>query len=153
MISLTGTLPNNFTDTKWFNVTLINQCLPATLSNPLSSPYTYTVSTAGIYQLIPAFIQSIPLCPINYTLVYSNYSMIDPQLVYFYKTNHSMNVYTSDNSKKGVYNLRLMGNFIDGPGSSSYTFTLTVKDICTLSVITTGAIPFTIFDVSDPNPT
>lgn len=24
MISVTGTLPNNFTDTRWFNVTLIN---------------------------------------------------------------------------------------------------------------------------------
>lgn len=125
----------------------------ANLFNPIASNAIYTVSTPRLDHLIPAFTQDIPLCPINYTLVYNNYSMIDPELIGFYKANHSMGVYTDDNVKKGVYSMRLLGNFYDGPGSSSYTFTLTVKDICTLSVITTGPIPFTIFDISDPNPT
>lgn len=83
----------------------------------------------------------------------SNYSDIDPQLLTFLSVNHSLRVYTTDNSKAGLYNLRLSGNYLDGPSSSSYVFTLTVLNQCTLSTITTAAIPFTILDVSDTAPT
>ena len=63
-----------------------------------------------------------------------------------------MQVYTTDNSKVGIYNLTLWGVVPFGNGSSSYNFSLVIEHQCSKTQFNTSVIVGGEFDVSQSYP-
>lgn len=60
-----------------------------------------------------------------------------------------MSVYTTNINKEGIYSLKITGTITGSTSSADATFTLTVKDICSISTISSALIPDYSYDISE----
>jgi hypothetical protein len=86
---------------------------------------------------------------ITYTLSLVGGGAYDSTLITFTSTTPSISVYTIDTSKENTYSLLLKGTLTGYSVSSSASFTLIVKDICSTSTISSSTIPSVSYTVSD----